>query len=122
MKAVETLVGAARAILLWMLGVGAIVTLGLWLLTILWPSHAEAQAQCAPLDAVEAQLRDRYGEQLLFDGRAANGHAMAVLVNPDGTTWTALVVRPDGIACMMASGTGWAAASPAAPVPPGTEG
>lgn len=82
--------------------------------------RAQAQAQCAGLADVLAGLSARWSEQVLWQGGAQGGTSFAITVNPDGTTWTALMLRPDGLACVVASGTGWTAGP--TPKAPGGDG
>lgn len=75
---------------------------------LLLPGQARA-GQCAGLADVMAGLATRYGERALWQGGAGDGVSFTVTVNPDGTTWTALMLRADGLACIVASGSGWTA-------------
>lgn len=63
-----------------------------------------AQAQeCGQAEDAYAALSDKYGEQRLFWGVAANG-AIVEVWGSDRGTWTSLVAFPDGTVCMFASG------------------
>lgn len=73
---------------------------------------------CAGLDSVLAQLLDRYGESRVFQGVLANG-AVIITAAPDGGGFTVLLVTPQGDACHIADGVGWAASPP---ILPGKEG
>jgi hypothetical protein len=86
---------------------------------VLAPGRAEAQAQCAGMADVMAGLSQRYGERVLMEAGGGDTDVI-ITVNPDGTTWTALVIRPDGLACIVASGTSWTAGP--APEPAGETG
>lgn len=122
MKAFDAFAAAIGALLGWIVLVIFLAATVLLIATSLMPSRAEAQARCIPHAAAIEQLADKHGEQLLFSGVAANGHRLELFVNPDGTTWTAVVIPGEGVACPLASGTGWAATSPGALAAPGTEG
>jgi hypothetical protein len=74
-----------------------------------------AQDRCLPWPAILEQLADRWGEAPMWEGTRADVGRFVVLANPDGTTWTILLRRPDGQACALAAGEGWAL--PAAPKP-----
>ena len=51
------------------------------------------------------------------------GGQMSITVNPDGSTWTAIIVNPSGVACLVTAGPEWATGGwPDTPTPPGTEG
>lgn len=55
--------------------------------------------------ALAAVLADRHGETRVGRGLTEGG-VIEVYVSESGT-WTALAVRPDGIACITAVGTSW---------------
>ena len=93
---------------------------GLALLTFALPSEGQS-ARCSGKADIMAQLDQRFGEQLLWQGLADNNHRLTVTANPDGTSWTALIERPDGSACPIASGKGWAVGAWSTR-PQGTEG
>lgn len=87
---------------------------------LILPAGRAQAAQCAGLADVLAGLAARWSEQVLWQGGAQGGTSFAITVNPDGTTWTALMLRPDGMACVVASGAGWTAGP--APKAPGEDG
>lgn len=69
-------------------------------------SHVQAQGRnCAPHAAVAGHLAQKYGESRQMMGLAANNMVLEVYVAPDSGTWTVTVTRPDGVTCLMASGT-----------------
>lgn len=80
-----------------------------------------ASPQCAMIAQVMAGLAGKYGEATRLQGIMPNGQVLAIIANPAGSTWTALVVRPDGLACLMSSGNSWAEGDMLGP-PAGTEG
>jgi hypothetical protein len=74
------------------------------------PAYAEAgpaPAACAAYDEMTETLRRRFGETLRFAAEEQRGFALEFFANPDGS-WT-LVMRRDGQACAIASGTAWRA-------------
>lgn len=83
------------------------------------PLPAAAQMQCLSWPAAMEQLADTWGESPMWEGSRAGLGAFVVLANPDGSSWTVMLRRPDGQACAVASGETWAL--PAAPKP-GEEG
>jgi hypothetical protein len=87
---------------------------------LMLPAGRVQAAQCAGLADVLAGLSVCWSEQVLWQGGAEGGVSFSITVNPDGTTWTALMLRPDGLACVVASGSGWTAG--AAPKAPGEAG
>lgn len=70
---------------------------------------AQAQvAQCGGYADVLADLSQAYHEQVVWVGERGNAGQMVITAKPDGSTWTAMVVQ-EGIACLVAAGTGWKA-------------
>lgn len=65
---------------------------------------AKAQMQCGGYADAVAFLSERYGEALTVQGIDGAGNVIAMFANPDTGTWTALIVYPDGNACMASSG------------------
>ena len=63
-------------------------------------------AQCVPRAEALDALTARYGETRRGIGLDSRGTVMEVFA-AEGGGWTILVTRPDGISCMVASGTGY---------------
>ncbi len=68
------------------------------------PSAAEAAARCAKHDQLVTVLKKKFKEQRTAVGLVSNKGVMELYVSKGGN-WTALFTRPDGIACVMASGS-----------------
>lgn len=68
------------------------------------PSAAEAAARCAKHDQLVTVLKNKFKEQRTAVGLVSNKGVMELYVSKGGS-WTALFTRPDGIACVMASGS-----------------
>lgn len=82
------------------------------------PLPAWAQENCAPIDRVEAKLAAEYRETRVQQGVTQSGQTMLVIfAAPDGATWTAVMVRADGLACMAAAGSDWQTRSDEPAVP-----
>ena len=80
-----------------------------------------APPQCGGTSEVMAGLSARFGETNRWFGVLPNGQVLSITANPDGSTWTALGVQPDGTACILSSGESWAEGD--MPLPPaGREG
>jgi phage/plasmid primase-like uncharacterized protein len=78
---------------------------------------AWGQDKCAPYDQVEAMLAAEFQEIRVQQGIVGEGEAMLVIfASPNGETWTAAMVRPDGVACLAAAGSDWVTRSDPAPV------
>ena len=62
------------------------------------------QAPCAPRDSLIEHLKDRYSERLIMRGFIDESQLLEVYATPDAVTWTLVLVRADGVACMLATG------------------
>jgi hypothetical protein len=80
----------------------AAVALGLALATPM----AEAQT-CADRAQVVSRLEERYGETLQSMGLNQNSTVLEVYASEETGTWTILVSRADGTACLIAAGQMW---------------
>lgn len=70
------------------------------------PAHA--QTSCDVRKSLLAKLDTSYDEQPVAIGVASTGNVVELLVSANGT-WTILVTRPNGIACVAAVGEDWQA-------------
>ena len=52
-------------------------------------------------------LAEKYQESPVAIGLANTGGLVEILATDDGATWTIIVTRPDGQACMVIAGEGW---------------
>ncbi|WP_417517239.1 hypothetical protein [Minwuia sp.] len=69
---------------------------------------AQAEMLCKDRDEVLAQLSNSYKEAPVAMGLASNGAVLEVLTSSgQDATWTILVTRPDGVSCIMATGSAW---------------
>ncbi|WP_424933165.1 hypothetical protein [Amaricoccus macauensis] len=62
---------------------------------------------CAERSKVIERLEDRYGETLQSLGLQENSSLLEVYASDSTGTWTILITRPDGVACLVASGQSW---------------
>ena len=62
---------------------------------------------CGKHAGIVENLASRYDEAPVSMGVTANGWLLQVLASPGGETWTVLLIRPPGIACITATGTNW---------------
>ncbi|HMG49883.1 MAG TPA: hypothetical protein VK597_04755 [Inquilinus sp.] len=91
--------------------------LGLALLAV--PAAAQ-QGPCAPYEIIAASLNERYHEAPVARMLADQGFVIEVLASADGATFTVLGVQPNGTACLLATGQGFAFVNAAATPVPGT--
>jgi hypothetical protein len=69
---------------------------------------ALAQENCAPITDIEAKLAADFHEARIQQGIASDGkHMLVIYAAPDGATWTAIMLRPDGLGCVAVSGENW---------------
>ncbi len=67
---------------------------------------ADAQNnQCASRTDILSQLADRYKEAPIAQGLAPNGHLVEMFGAGAGGTWTITVTLPNGMMCLVSSGT-----------------
>jgi hypothetical protein len=67
---------------------------------------AEAAGRCGERQGLLERLSETYGEAHVAIGTAANGAILEVLASKNGS-WTALISRPDGTSCVVATGQNW---------------
>jgi hypothetical protein len=79
------------------------------------PLAARAEPRCMGQADALADLKARFGEDLRWSGLTTSGQLLAITLAPDGTTWTALAILPDGKACLIAAGDSWAEKTAQAP-------
>jgi hypothetical protein len=74
------------------------------------------QDRCAPLDRVEAMLAAEFRESRVQQGIVGDGNSMLLIyASPNGETWSAVVVRSDGVGCLASAGSDWTARHDPAP-------
>jgi hypothetical protein len=54
-----------------------------------------------------AMLNQKYSEAPNALGVQANGHLVEVFASNDGTSWTIVITRPDGVSRIVAVGEDW---------------
>lgn len=89
----------------------ALAVLRLCLLIVLLsiPNLAVAQQACPPRSDLLQRLSEEYGESPIALGLTNSGVMVELLARPDGSTWTIIVSRPDGVSCPIAAGQNWRA-------------
>jgi hypothetical protein len=68
------------------------------------PSFADPQ--CAPLPDALTGLATNYGEEPRVTALMTGGNVLVITAAPAGG-WTAMEVKPDGTACIVAAGEGF---------------
>jgi hypothetical protein len=72
-------------------------------------ANAEGRQACADHTLVVQRLADKYGETLKSMGLHQNDGLIEVYASDDTGTWTILMTKPDGQACLLAAGQMWEA-------------
>jgi hypothetical protein len=68
----------------------------------------ERPEPCGPRAEVVGQLAGNYGEEQHSVGLADQNLGLVELyVDPHDQSWTVVLSKPDGSACLIASGTAW---------------
>lgn len=67
---------------------------------------------CGARDQIIKDLANAFQERRIAVGLIANGEILEIFVSPGGT-WTAVVSRPSGLACIVAAGEAWTWVQPA---------
>src|SRR5262249_47364118 len=75
-------------------------------------ANAQIATRCAPRAELLKQLSSLYREAPVGYGVADNGALLEVLAANNGSTWTLLVTRTNGVSCVMLSGQDWQAEPP----------
>ncbi len=75
---------------------------------------ALAQMVCKDRTAIQKRLESGYGEHRTAMGLAANGTIMEIYTSEKGT-FTVVLVRPDGVACLLVVGDHFEAVEPSTP-------
>lgn len=69
-------------------------------------SHAYSQQPtCLPRPDAVKQLKKQFKETPRHIGLLNNGSVLEIFSAPNGSTFTIVVTRPDGLSCLMAAGT-----------------
>ena len=79
------------------LGVGAA-------LVLTGAAQAQSGNNCAQHDSIVAQLAAKYGETRQSVGLAENNQMVEVFASQETGSWTIIVTRASGVACMVAAG------------------
>lgn len=84
--------------------------LSLGFLGLILATHAAHAAQCAPREQVVARLATGFDEVRrgagLTTGPDGRAQVLEIFASEAGS-WTAVVTRPDGLSCLVASGQAW---------------
>jgi hypothetical protein len=70
-----------------------------------------AQAVCGARAEIAARLAGAFAEAPVGRGLSSDGFMVEVFAGPEGT-WTLVVTRPDGRACLAAAGEAWTTVAP----------
>ena len=87
-----------------------ITALGLWLsgaapIAAQAPPTEVLQPACQTHDEIMRMLNQEFAEVPAALGLHSNGQLLQMLASRDGTTWTIVPTRPDGVSCSRGSGS-----------------
>ena len=68
---------------------------------------ANAAPSCGPRKEIVADLGQQFREAPVALGLSNDGTVIEVLTTENGSTWTIMVSRPDGVSCLVAAGASW---------------
>lgn len=68
------------------------------------PEADSRPAVCAAYQVHAKYLAERYGEMPMFTGMVEEGIVLRLFINRATGSWTALLVRTDGISCVTSAG------------------
>jgi hypothetical protein len=70
-------------------------------------ADAQTRSACADRSKVIERLAERYGETLQSMGMHQNSGLVEIYASDATGTWTILLTKPDGTACLIAAGQMW---------------
>jgi hypothetical protein len=73
---------------------------------------AFAAPGCLSYDTMSELLAREYTETPVAAGLAQTGKLLQVFAAKDGSSWTVVLTRPDGMSCIVAAGRHWQAETP----------
>lgn len=83
------------------------------------PAAASAQTTCGLRARIVEVIEERYDEHQRLVALSAGGVVVEFFANAETGSWTYLVTRPDGVACVLAAGDAWDFVAEAPPAPKG---
>lgn len=70
-------------------------------------TSARAQTVCMAHTDLANHLDSRFSEAPIAIGLANDNRLVEVFSSGDGSTWTMVLTKPDGMSCVMATGEDW---------------
>ena len=90
-----------------------VATTLLFLGSLTMESHgAEATGNAAPRSQIVEVLSQRFSEEPAALGLADNGGLVEVFKSTDGSSWTMLLIMPNGMSRVIAEGQAWTDVQP----------
>lgn len=68
------------------------------------PAPTHAQPRCADANSLADRLSEQYGESVILRGMDARGGLVEWWQNEETGTWTLVVLTPNELRCLVASG------------------
>jgi hypothetical protein len=76
-------------------------------LLLIGANAALAEPACTSYDTMSEVLARQYAEIPVAAGLAHTGKLLQVFAAKDGSSWTVVLTRPDGVSCIVAAGRYW---------------
>lgn len=76
-----------------------------------WTTPVQAQQQCDRYRNIRAHLQDTFKEYPVSRGMTDTASVYEIFASDEGS-WTAVIVRPNGMACLVGSGKAWEIVTP----------
>lgn len=71
------------------------------------PTSEFGSVLCSTRARVQQILTGEFNERSIAGGLASNGSLMEVYVERNTRTWTFVLTAPNGVSCLIATGTRW---------------
>ncbi|MFV2035086.1 MAG: hypothetical protein ACC631_08265 [Halocynthiibacter sp.] len=78
----------------------------------LTPANAQSRTTCLNRDALTETLTTRYSESLTGGGLQNANQLIEIWSSPETGSFTVFITRPDGTACVVATGESWQSMTP----------
>ena len=81
-----------------------LLAVGACVLLLSTSALAQEQPRCGPSEGIRKILAEKYHEVPTWAGVDATGNAIALIYQSPSGTWTEVLVRPNGVSCLVGSG------------------
>lgn len=103
----KVLIVIAAAVAWIAVATGAILLIILSWLSVAHAADNDRSVACASHATIIKMFDDMFHETQSATALTSAGTLLEVLTASDGSTWTIIVSRPDGLSCVVAAGQNW---------------